>query len=134
MTGGHRLALATGQLGIPADGRQWRPQLVRGVGDELAHPLLALVAGLERPLDVVEHVVEGEPDLAHLGARVGVGRGDAFGEGDVAGVQLEVGDVRRGVRHPLQGREVAAHQPEPAGRHEDEPDDGAADDEGDRPC
>ena len=78
---GHRLALATGQLGIPADGGERGAQLVRGVGDELAHPLLALVTRLQRALDVVEHVVEREPDLADLGARVGVARRGAVRPG-----------------------------------------------------
>ena len=71
---GHGLALAAGQLGVPADRGQRRAQLVAGVGDELAHPHLALVPRRQRGADVVEQPVEGGADLPDLGAGVGVGR------------------------------------------------------------
>ena len=63
---------AAGQLGVAADRGQRGAQLVAGVGDELAQPHLAVLAGLQRGADVVEHLVERGADLADLGARVGV--------------------------------------------------------------
>ena len=59
------------------------------VGDELPHPLLALLARLQRLVDVVEHLVERRADLADLGAHVGVGLGHALGERDLPPVEGE---------------------------------------------
>ena len=58
------------QLGVAADGGQRRAQLVRGVGDEAAQPILG--GGLlgERRLDLGQHGVEGRGQLAHLGGLV----------------------------------------------------------------
>ena len=84
---GHRLALAAGQLGVPADRGERRAQLVAGVGDELAHPRLALLPRGQRGVDVVSSPLRAEPDLADLGARVGVGCGHPLGQGDLAAVQ-----------------------------------------------
>ena len=71
-----RGALAV-QLGEPADGRQRRAQLVAGVGDEPAHPVLGRAGLLGRrlrrrdgPLDLREHSVERQRQSADLGARV----------------------------------------------------------------
>ena len=60
---GHRLAaglrsrVAAGELGVPGDRRQRRPQLVRGVGDEPPDLLLATVPGTERGLAVPDATV-----------------------------------------------------------------------------
>ena len=62
---------AAGQLGVAADRGERGAQLVAGVGDELAQLHLAVLPGLQRRADVVEHVVERRPDLADLG---GAGR------------------------------------------------------------
>ena len=105
--GGHGVRLAAGQLGVAADRGERGPQLVRGVGDELPHLRLALLPGLERRLDVVEHRVEGEGDLADLGALVGVVRRDAHRERDVTRVELEPRDAAGGGGDPVEGREAA---------------------------
>ena len=65
------------KLGEPADGGQRRAQLVAGVGDEAAHPLLGC-AGLfgrrfrrrKRPLDLRQHTVQRQRQATHLGARI----------------------------------------------------------------
>ena len=64
--------------------------------------------------------------------RVGIARRDTLCQRDVTGVQPEPGHLRGGVGDPLQGREVAAHQPKPTDGDEDEADDGAPRHEGDR--
>ena len=56
------------ELGEALDGGQRRPQLVRRVGEELAQPLLGRLALAEGVLDLAEHGVEGQPELADLGA------------------------------------------------------------------
>ena len=60
------------QLGVAADGGERGAQLVAGVGGEPAQPRLAGRAPPQRGLDVPEHAVERQPELAGLGARVGV--------------------------------------------------------------
>ena len=111
----HRLALAAGQLGVPADRRERGAQLVAGVGDELAHPHLALVPRRQRGADVVQQLVEGRPHLPHLGAGVGVGRGHPLGQGDGAAVQREVRHPGGGGRDAPQRAQGAAGQPGGAG-------------------
>ena len=49
------------QLGVAADRGQRRAQLVRGVGDELAQPVLARAALGERVLEPVEHALSATP-------------------------------------------------------------------------
>jgi len=88
--GRHRLLFAAGQLRIPPDRRERRAQLVAGVSDELADPLLTLLPGVERAVDVVEHLVEGRSDLADLGASVGVLGWDSLDDVDLAFGQREV--------------------------------------------
>jgi hypothetical protein len=68
------------QLGEAPDGGQRGSQLVAGVGDEAAHPLLGAAggglgggAGAEGRLNLGQHAVEGPPQPAHLGARVTLG-------------------------------------------------------------
>ena len=75
---GIRQAAGPIQVGVAADGRQRRPQLVRGVGDEPAQPLLArglrVQRGLllaEARLDLVEHRVERGAEPPDLRAVVG---------------------------------------------------------------
>ena len=101
-----------GQLGVAGDRGQRRPQLVGGVGDELAHLLLALVPGVQRRLDVGEQRVEGRADLADLGALVGEPVRHPLGELDVAGRQRQLGDVVRGRRDLAQRPQLAAYQDE----------------------
>ena len=56
------------QLGVPADRRHGRAQLVRRVGDELAQPRLRRGALVEGLLDAAEHPVERHAEVAGLGA------------------------------------------------------------------
>jgi hypothetical protein len=63
-----------------------------GVGHELPYPHLALLAGVEGAVDVVQHPVERGTDLADLGVRVGLGLGDTLAEVHLAGVEGEFGD------------------------------------------
>ena len=60
------------QLGVAADRRQRRAQLVRGVGEEAAQALLARAALGERLLQPREHRVQRQAEAADLGARLGV--------------------------------------------------------------
>ena len=55
------------QLGETLDRREWRAQLVGRVAEELAQALLGGVALAERDLDLGEHRVQGQAELAHLG-------------------------------------------------------------------
>ena len=75
------------QLGVAADSRERRAQLVRGVGGELAHLLLRSQPGAERLLDPVEHRVDRRPEPADLGLVVGVGHpgGQVAARGDLVG-------------------------------------------------
>ena len=82
---------------------------MRGVGDELADLGLAGLAGGQRLLDVVQHVVERLPDPADLGRGVGVGRRDAYGQGHLAAVQRQLGDLLGGGRHPVERPQAADH-------------------------
>ncbi len=100
---------AAGQLGVPGDGRQRRPQLVRGVRDELAHLLLAAVPRLQGRPDVVEHRVQRRADLADLGAFVGQVLRYPLVQGDRAGRQRELGDRVGGRGDLAEGAELAAY-------------------------
>ena len=59
------------QLGEALDRGQRRAQLVGRVGQELAQPLLGRVPLAERLLDLAEHRVQRQAQLAHLGPVVG---------------------------------------------------------------
>ena len=56
-------------LGVAADRGQRRAQLVGGVRDETAHPVLAALAHLDRLLHVVQQEVQSPADVPHLGPR-----------------------------------------------------------------
>ena len=56
------------ELGVAADRRDRRAQLVRRVGDELAQAVLGRGALVEGLLDAAEHLVERDAELAGLGA------------------------------------------------------------------
>ena len=107
--GGGGLGAVARQLGVAGDGGERRTQLVGGVGDELAHLLLAAVPLVERRLDVVEHRVERRADLADLGALVGEALGHPLGQVDLAGGQGELGDAVGGAGHLAQRRQLAAY-------------------------
>ena len=90
------------QVGVAADGRHRRAQLVRGVGNELPQPVLAAPPFVQQRRDAVEHVVERDPQPADLGARIGLV--------DPA-VQIAPGDVVGRGRHRFQRPEFPAdHQ------------------------
>ena len=98
------------QLGVAADRRQRRAQLVRGVGDERAQPVLGRLAAGERLLEPVEHPVERDPEPADLGAAVG--RLDAVGE-------VAARDPPGGVAHAVEREQRGAHH-RPAGHDQHE--------------
>ncbi len=60
------------ELGVAADRRERRAQLMAGVGDERAHALLVALARRERLVDVVQQRVQRLADPADLGAGVGL--------------------------------------------------------------
>ena len=108
--GRHLVATAPGQLGVPADRGERGAQLVARVGDELADPRLAGLAGGERAGDVAEHAVERGADLAHLGARVGVGVRHPFRERDLTAVERQLGDPAGGGGDPAERAQRAPDQ------------------------
>ena len=73
------------QLEVPADDREWRPELVARVVDETS-----LCA--ERPLEPVEHLVEGHGELRDLIATVRRDSGAEVGLGDRPRRLRELGD------------------------------------------
>ena len=74
-----------------------------GVGDELAHPGLAVVARPQRRGDAVEHPVECRAELTDLGVGTDrVHRDDRRRQAHLPGVEFEVGDIARRRRHPFQ--------------------------------
>ncbi len=105
-----RLAAALGELGVAPDGGQRVAQLVRRVGHELTDLGLARLPGGQRLLDVVEHVVEREPDPADLGVGIGVGRRHPDGEGDLAAVQRQLRHLLSRGRDPVQGTQASFDQ------------------------
>ena len=109
MSGGTAVAVAPGQLGVAADRRQRRAQLVAGVGDEPAHPGLAGLPRGQGVGDVVEHPVQRAADLADLGARIGVGIRHPLGQRDLAPVQRQLADPGGGRGDPAQRPQRAAH-------------------------
>ena len=103
------------QLGVAADRGQRRAQLVRGVGNELAQPVLARAALLERVLEPVEHPIKGSADAADLGAFVG--HVDAVGE-------IAARDPPGGVADAVEREQAVAHHDPADGReHEQHADD-----------
>ena len=104
------------ELGVAADRRDRRAQLVGRVGHELAQPTLRLGALVEGLLDAPEHLVQRGPELAGLGA----GRGLVDPQGEVAGR-----DGRGGLGHPLHGSHAEAdHPPGHEGEHGEDAGDG----------
>ena len=89
-------------LGVTADGGKRGAQLVGGVGQEAAQPVLGGGPGSERRFDVAKHGVEGQTEPADLGP--------VLGRGDPA-TELASGDLACGRRHVLERPEVAAHDP-----------------------
>ena len=80
---GPRLGAALEQLGVRADGRERRAQLVRRVGDEPAQLSLGRLERAKRRLDLRQHRVQGDPETADFGSWLGaldplreVARGD----------------------------------------------------------
>ena len=59
---------------------------------------------------MAEHPVERRADLADLGRGVGVLRGDALGDVDLAAGQRHLGDADGGGGDPVQGAQLAAHE------------------------
>ena len=88
------------QLGVAADRRQRRAQLVRRIGEEAAQPVLGLPLPGERALQPVEHRVQREPQPPHLGARVG--GLDALGE-------VAAGDRAGRMAHAVEREQAHAH-------------------------
>ena len=99
---GPRARAAAEQLGVAADRRERRAQLVRRVGDEPAQPRLRRGALRERDFDLAEHRVEREAEPADLGSFVG----GLDAPGEVAG-----GDRAGGVAHLLERPQPEAHDP-----------------------
>ena len=91
------------QLGVAPDRGQGCPQLVGGVGHELAQAFLGGRLLGEGPFDLGQHLVEGRTQAAHLGGGV------AFG--DTAG-QVPRGDGIGRARHLAQGPQTPAHHHE----------------------
>ena len=100
---------AAGQLGIAPDGGQRVAQLVRRVGHELPHPGLTRLPGGQRLLDVVQHVIERLADPADLRRGVGVGGRDAYGQGHLTAVELQLGHLLRGGGDPVERPQAADH-------------------------
>ena len=99
---------AAEELGVGADGGERRAQLVRGVGDEAAELRLG---GLERRhslLDLLEHLVERQPEPADLGAILCAL--DALRE-------VARRDRRRGLPDRIERAQPEAHDPERQRRH-----------------
>ena len=90
------------QLGVAADRRDRRPQLVRRVGDEAAQAVLGRGLLLERLVELVEHVVERPAELTGLRRRRQLGHAVR----PVAG-----GDLLGGGRHLLDRPDAEAHDP-----------------------
>lgn len=79
------------ELEVTADRGERRAQFVGGVGDEPPQLRGAALAGLESRFDLMEHGVEGEPQLFDLQSGVAVRRH--------ASREVSVGDGRRGLDH-----------------------------------
>ncbi len=62
---------ATEQLGVPANGGQWRSQLMGRIAHEAPQPRLGRSALVERVLDLLQHLVERESQPPDLGVFVG---------------------------------------------------------------
>ena len=105
------------QLGVAADRRHRRAQLVGRIGDEPAQPLLRLGSLVERRLERLEHVVERDAELPGLRRR----RGVRHPLGEVA-----AGDLRRRPRHLLDRPDAEADHPPRDGGEHGEDDDGVA--------
>ena len=110
------------ELGVAPDGGDRRPQLVGGVGHEPPQPVLGRGAGGEGVLDVGQHRVEGDAQLAGLGA--GIGLGHPLRE--VAGP-----DGRGRGRHPLDRPHPEAEHPQGDQRQQGEDQGRGADLDGD---
>ena len=76
------------------------------VGDESPHPLFVALAGVQRRADVIQQGVQGFADAPDLGAWIGLMRGNAFSDRDLALVEGQGGDPFGGVGHRAQRREA----------------------------
>lgn len=125
--GSGHLPSAACQFGVTADRGERRTQLVAGVRDELAHPCLALLAGVQGRTDVTQHPVEGGTDLADLGTRIGLGLRNPFEQSHLPTVQGEFGDPGRRGGHPAQRAQRHADHGGTGDAGGDEPGPGDAD-------
>ena len=95
------------ELGVAADGRDRRSELVGHVGDEVAQSEVRGITLGERHLDVAHHRVERFAQLSGLGGRVGLG--DPLGE-------LSLGDGLCRLGHLTERTQAVA--PDPPQRRE----------------
>ena len=111
--------LAADELGVATDRGQRRAQLVGGVGHELAHLGLGVLARGQGGLHVPEQRVEGAADLSDLGGGSQVRLLHAVLDAHLAALQRLGGHALRGAGHPLQGRQRGTHHGPPGqGHHE----------------
>ncbi len=96
------LPSAPGQLGIAADRRERRAQLMAGVGDEPPDPHLALLTDRERRTDMPQHPVQRRADLPHFRPPVRLGRRHPHMQRHLAPVEREFGDAGGGRGDPAQ--------------------------------
>lgn len=96
-----------GQLRVAADRGDGCAQLMAGIRGEPPQPFLAHVSAGERVLDMPEHPVEHAPDLAHLGAGIGVR--DPRRHGDFATGERQLGHPGRCRGHPAQRTQRKPH-------------------------
>ena len=82
---------------------------MRRIGHELPDLGLGRLPRGKGLLDVVEHVVQCLAHPTHLGAGIGVLRGDPYGERDFASIQRQLGDLLRRGRDPIQRPEATSH-------------------------
>ena len=106
------------ELGVAADRSERCPQLVAGVGDEPAHPRLALLPRDQCVVDGVEQRVQRAGHPADLGVLVDVRVGDALGDLDLAARQLQPAHPGGGGGDPLERAQRPAQRHHPGDRRE----------------
>lgn len=89
---------AGSQLGVGPDGRQRRPQLVTGIGNESPQPPLGRVPVRQCTSHMLEHVREGGTHLVHFGG--GVVRRSWHWQLGPGGRQRKLGHLEGGRREP----------------------------------